>query len=243
MRSCLRSIALCLALVAGAGSGSGLVRAQTAGPPALPADAVANFTNAWAQQPRVNLGIAAGTAKVVIVKFNDYQCPGCAVTHEWYTPILARFEKTNPGAVKYVVKDWPWNVKCNSALVGVVGAPDHLAACDAAAAVRMAGAQGRAKALEMQDWLYANLQTLSPESVQTAAGRILGVKNFAAEYAKHLPGIRQDTADGQALGVRSTPTLFINGVRIEPTPTVSLMPAQYFELAIQIELRKAQGRR
>ena len=35
-----------------------------------------DFATAWAKQPRVDLGIPADGAKVVVVKFNDYQCPG-----------------------------------------------------------------------------------------------------------------------------------------------------------------------
>ena len=40
------------------------------------ADAQRRFAAAWAKQPRVDLGIAADGAKVVVVKFNDYECPG-----------------------------------------------------------------------------------------------------------------------------------------------------------------------
>src|SRR5262245_2592590 len=43
-----------------------------------------NFDEAWAKQPRVDLGIPADGAKVIVVKFNDFQCPGCRETHEWY---------------------------------------------------------------------------------------------------------------------------------------------------------------
>jgi protein-disulfide isomerase len=206
----------------------------------LPADAVANFTKAWSEQPRVDLGIPAGGAKVVIVKFNDYQCPGCGATHQWYKPILDGFEKTNPGAVKYLVKDWPWNMKCNFTLTAMSGAPNHPGSCEGAVAVRIGRDMSKTKELEMQDWLYANQPTLNPDTVKAAAERILGVKDFAAEYARRQADIRKDVADGAALKITSTPTLFINGVRIDGTQ--QLMPPQYFELAIQIELKKASGK-
>jgi uncharacterized membrane protein len=180
-----------------------------------------DFAAAWAAQPRVDLGVPADGAKVVIVKFNDYQCPG--------------FAKTNPGAVKYVVKDWPWNARCNFNLPA--GQEMHPGACEGAAAVRIARDRGAAKEAEMQDWLYANQPTMTPATVRTAAERILGIKDFDVEYAKKLPDIRKDVADGAALHIQSTPTLFINGVRIE-----QLMPPQYFELAIQLELKKASGK-
>ena len=189
-----------------------------------------DFATAWAQQPRVDLGIPADGAKVIVVKFNDYQCPGCRETHEWYKPILAKFQQSNPGAVKYVTKDWPWHSKCNFNTSTTM----HGGACEAAAAVRMARERGKDKEEEMESWLWSNQAALAPETVKAAAGRILDVKDFDGEYAKQLPEIRRDIADGGALRIGSTPTLFINGVRIE-----QLMPPQYFEMAIQIELNKA----
>ena len=191
-----------------------------------------DFATAWAQQPRVDLGIPADGAKVIVVKFNDYQCPGCRETHEWYKPILAKFQQSNPGAVKYVTKDWPWHSKCNFNTSTTM----HEGACEAAAAVRMGRERGKDKEEEMESWLWSNQAAMTPASVRAAAERILGVKDFASEYAKQLPEIRRDIADGGALRISSTPTLFINGVRIE-----QLMPPQYFEMAIQIELNKAGG--
>ena len=75
--------------------------------------------------------------------------PGaCAQTHEWYKPVLDKFEQSHPGAVKFVVKDWPWNAKCNFN----TGAGRCITgACEAAAAVRMARDRGKAKDDEMED--------------------------------------------------------------------------------------------
>ncbi len=193
------------------------------------AKATQDFTTAWNAQPRVDLGIPKDGAKVVVVKFNDYQCPGCRETHEWYKPVLAKFQQSNPGAVKYVLKDWPWHSKCNFNTTTQM----HGGACEAAAAVRMARERGKAKEDEMENWLWANQAALSPVTVKAAAERILGTKDFEGDYAKKVADIRRDIADGGALRIQSTPTLFINGVRIE-----ALMPPQYFELAIQIELGK-----
>jgi protein-disulfide isomerase/uncharacterized membrane protein len=193
-----------------------------------------NFDDAWAKQPRVDLGIPADGAKVVVVKFNDFQCGGCAVSHEWYKPVLAKFAETHPGAVKYVLKDWPWQPTCNFNFKGNM----HPAACEAAAAVRMARDRGPAKETEMTDWLFAHLNPpATPEQVKAAAKQILGVTDFDRGYAEKLPAIQKDVADGGALSINSTPTLFINGVRIDK----QVMPAAYFERAIQLELNKAMG--
>jgi uncharacterized membrane protein/protein-disulfide isomerase len=204
---------------------------------ALAPEQVKAFSEAWAQQPRVDPGVPADGAKVLIVKYNDYQCPGCAATHAWFKPILQKYEASDPGAIKYVVKDWPWNAKCNSNLTPGQP-PEHPGTCEGAAAVRMARERGgKAKELEMQDYLFANLQSMTPATVKQAADRIVGVKDFDAEYAKQLVEIRKDVAQGTTLRITSTPTIFINGVRIE-----QIMPAAYFDLAIQLELKRTAGK-
>lgn len=187
------------------------------------------FEEAWWQQPRVDLGIPADGAKVVVVKFNDYQCGACKLTHDAYQPILAKFEQSSPGAVKMVLRDWPWNAKCNFNVPNEM----HPGACEAAAAARMARDKGKAKFEEMEEWLFANQPTLSPQTVADAAKRILGVVDFAKEYAARLPDIKRDIADGGALGLDGTPLLFINGVRIR-----GVLPGSLFELAITLELNK-----
>jgi protein-disulfide isomerase len=197
---------------------------------AVSADAQANFAKAWSQQPRVDLGIPANGAKVVIVKFNDFMCPSCRQSEVFYKPVLEKFDKSNPGAVKYVVKDWPWNTSCNFNATSTISG--HEAACNAAAAARMA--RDRGKYDEMVEWLYAN-QGTTAAAVRSAAERILGVKDFDAEYARKLPDIRRDVADGGVLRINSTPTFFINGVRLPE----GMIPAAYFELAISLELKRA----
>jgi protein-disulfide isomerase len=193
----------------------------------ISAEAQANFAQAWAQQPRVDLGIPAAGAKVVVVKFNDYECPSCRTSEQMYQPIFDRLAKSNPGAVKYVVKDWPWNSLCNFNTASTI--PGHEASCNASAAARMAKARGKGD--EMIAWLFAN-QGTTPAAVRDAAQRIAGVTNFDAEYARVLPEIRRDVADGGVLRINSTPTYFINGVRLgEP------IRPEYFELAINLELK------
>jgi uncharacterized membrane protein/protein-disulfide isomerase len=206
--------------------GAAAAKAAAASPPA--ADVRASFAAAWAQQPRVDLGVPRDGAKVLIVKFNDFECPTCRVAEANYRPILQKIEQSNPGAVKMVFKDWPWNVSCNPHVRTI---PGHEAACAAAAAARMARARGKYD--EMASWLFAHQET-TPAAVHAQAQQLLGVTNFDAEYAKVLPDIQRDVADGTALQIHATPTYFINGVRI---PGDRLIGPEYFEMAIQIELR------
>jgi protein-disulfide isomerase len=146
-----------------------------------------------------------------------------------YKPVLQKFEAAHPGAVKYVMKDWPWNKTCNFAIASTI--PGHEAACDAAVAARVA--RDRGKYEEMAAWLFSNQQT-RPETLRAEAARILGPLDFDKEYAAKLPDIRRDIADGGVLGVESTPTYYINGVKL-PSGT---MPIPYFELILNLELNR-----
>ena len=92
-----------------------------------------------ATAPRTPLVIPADGAKVLVVKFNDYQCPACGQSYQQYKPILAKYEATAPGMVKVVMQDYPLNPACNANLTTMI----HPAACDAAVAVRLAKQHGR----------------------------------------------------------------------------------------------------
>jgi uncharacterized membrane protein/protein-disulfide isomerase len=217
----------------------------------LPKDAETNFRQAWAAQPHVDLGIPAGGAKVVVVKFNDWLCGACKAWHLQYQPTLDRYSKESPGAVKYVVKDWLWNSRCNVHVLQTF--QGHEGACEAAAAVRMA--RDRGKAEQMIAWLFDNQDRLislaigstlasnaSSNAIKAQAIAMLGIKaeDFDREYAAKLVDIRRDESDGQALHVDSTPTYFVNGIRTTSTtePRGVNIPPPYFDLGIKIELGK-----
>jgi protein-disulfide isomerase len=70
------------------------------------------------------------------------------------------------------------------------------------------------KANEFEHWLFANQSSLSPELVKDGLKQVAGITDFDARYPSVIPAIKSDTALGASLGVQSTPTFFINGVRI-----------------------------
>ena len=195
------------------------------------------FIDFWKQQPRVTLPVTGPAAKVVIVKFNDWMCPGCKYWYEQLKPVMAKYEAT-PGALKYVEKDWPWNSECNPAVQTIHG---HEASCAAAAAVRLAADRGKRDA--MVDWLYANQPETEPDRqamlarVKAKTGEMLGIKDVSAADASKLADIRKDIDAGVAAQVRSTPTYFINGVRASD-PDGRIFQLHYVEVAIQYELSK-----
>jgi uncharacterized membrane protein/protein-disulfide isomerase len=201
--------------------------AQEAPPPA---DQQQAWLAKWDQAPREQTGVSADGAKVLIIKFNDFQCPGCREGWMTLTPIIEEFNKTHPGAIKYVVKDYPLEPECNFATPNM----NHFTSCEASAALRMARAVGKAN--EMEAWLFNNQTKLAggPEVVQEGLKTVAGVTNFTEQYPDMLQGIRQDVSDGVALRIGGTPTYFVNGVRLSFN-----LPSAYFKLAIEHELKKA----
>jgi protein-disulfide isomerase len=195
---------------------------------AAPADRQAEFLKFWESQPRVPVPVPADGAAVLVIKFSDYQCPACAQSHVDYKPILAKYQAQYPGAIRVVLKDYPLDRECNAGMPRDM----HLAACEAAAATRMARARGRGEAME--DWLYANHAALTPPAVRQAARDVGGITDFDAQYAPVLDQIKADVALASILNIRVTPTFYVNGVRLEGG-----LPAQYFDMAIQYELKKA----
>ena len=238
-------LALTLAVLFFAGAASTLAffpreaasaAATAAGTPAaqaLPAPTEtqkSEFERWYAAQPRVPLVVPAEGAKVLVVKFNDYQCPACGQSYTQYKPVFAKYEAEHPGAVRLVMKDYPLNRDCNDALAQTI----HSAACDAAVAVRLAPANKR-EAIE--EWLYAHQPAMTPPSVRQAARDIAQIPDFEAKYPSTLALVKSDVALGRQLNVKSTPTFFINGVRIEGG-----LPPQYFDQAIAIELQRAAAK-
>src|SRR5437016_3357776 len=125
-----------------------------------------------ATAPRIPLIIPREGAKVLIVKFNDFQCPACGQSYLQYKPIFAKYESANPGAVRLVLKDYPLNPQCNPN----VGSMVHPGACDAAVAVRLARTHNREA--EMEEWLYTHQPTMTPQTVRQAARDIGMVTDF-----------------------------------------------------------------
>ena len=183
-----------------------------------------------AQQPRVPVVAPSDGAAVVILKFNDYQCPACGQTYRDYKPVLAKWNKEAPGKVKFISKDYPLEPECNQ----FVGQNLHPGACEGAVAVRLAREHGRAEAME--DWLFANQPAMmQPASVKNAAATVGQVKDFDARYAATLELVKADIAQGAQLKIGGTPTFFMNGMRLPG------LRAEFFDAAIAWELRRVAG--
>jgi len=209
----------------------------TAGPQAG-GDKTSEFVRFWESQPRMQVPVSAEGASVVIVKFSDYMCPACAQSYLDYKEILAKYRTEYPGEIKFITKDYPLESECNAQVQRDL----HMSACESAVAVRLARLKGRGDAME--DWLYTRNQSLTPPIVRQAARDIGGVTDFDAQYQSVLNQVKSDIALASILVIQRTPTFFI-GHREPGKDTVmyvrqeGALPPQYFDLALQYELKKA----
>lgn len=140
-------------------------------------------------------GFGPADARVTVVEFFDFRCPGCKLT----APEVLRLMQTHPD-VRFVFKDWP-------ILDRGTDDTSHYAARAAQAAHR----QGRY--LPVFQALMAE-----PALDKPAVDRILaanGVDLPGARTAMASPEIARHLADIQlsasGLGLQGTPTFFVNG--------------------------------
>lgn len=204
---------------------------QAAAVPAVNAGQIQQLEAYLAAQPRVPVMAPSDGAAIVILKFNDYQCPGCGQTYRDYKPVLAKWAKEQPGKVKFIAKDYPLERECNQ----FVGQDLHLGACEGAVAVRLAREKGKGEAME--DWLYANQPAMNPDTVKKAAASVGGVPlaEFEKRYAGTLELVKADIAQGSQLKVNGTPTFFVNGMRLPG------LRAEFFDATLAWELKRVSA--
>jgi uncharacterized membrane protein/protein-disulfide isomerase len=167
---------------------------------------MADLKRWWDVQPVADLPVppSAGT-KVLIVKFSDYQCPGCRAAHDAVKPVLAKYQGQ---PVEFVMKHYPLEPECNPTSGG-----NHFASCEAAAAYEMA--RGNPKQAALDDWLFANQATLNRDVVRSAAADITGINDYDARYDTAIQAVKEHASLGGFMKIKSTPTFFINGRRID----------------------------
>ncbi|MCY4028494.1 MAG: thioredoxin domain-containing protein, partial [Acidobacteria bacterium] len=167
-------------------------------------DQQSEFERFWESQPRVDIALPSapdpGTT-VIVVKFNDYQCPACANTERIYAPIFAKYASSHPGRVAQVTLDFPLDPACNDETPN----GQHDAACEAAVAVRLAAAVSPEASERMAEWLYANQAGLERDAIVEALEDISGVDaaRFDARYPAEIEQVKRDIAVGAALPVQA----------------------------------------
>ena len=168
------------------------------------------------ERPRVDVpteGHSRGPvdAAVTLVEFSDFNCPHCAHLDETISQIL----RGKHPDLRVVFRHFPLSSDCNSAAKSTI----HPTACLAAVAAECAGEQDRF--WQYEHTLFAN-QGSFRRSDLVGYARIVGLDVAAFERCLESDEARarveNDAREGARLGVQSTPTIFLNGRRIEGAP-------------------------
>lgn len=156
----------------------------------------------------------ATAGDVTFVEFLDFECEACGALY----PAVEKLRKTYKGRVTFVIRYFPL--------------PGHFNAERAARAVEAAAQQGKLepmyrKMYETQmDW--AEAETPADAVFRGYAQELaLDMAKFDAAYnsPETMARINIDVADGKALGVTGTPTLFLDGQRLNPASYQDLVDA------------------
>lgn len=136
-------------------------------------------------------------APVTIAIFDDFECPYCAKA----VPLIKEVVNAYPEQVKLVFKHFPLGMHKNAR----------------AAAIASLAADRQGKFWPLHDLLFANYNKLSPEKI-TALAEEAGLDMVRFEQDRNDPRLQQQVAvdqqEGQQIGVRGTPTIFVNGRRL-----------------------------
>ena len=148
-------------------------------------------------------------APLTVVMFSDFECSHCAAAH----PILQRVMAEYADKIRFVVRNFP--------LESI-----HPNAFRAAVAAQAANAQG--KFFDYIELLYANQDKLDDASLKKYAAQLgLNQKQFDLDLGseKLASVVRHDLEDGAKYGVNSTPTIFVNGVKVRSATTENIRRA------------------
>ncbi|MET0647426.1 MAG: thioredoxin domain-containing protein [Pyrinomonadaceae bacterium] len=144
------------------------------------------------------------SSRITVEEFSDFQCPACSGLEPGLKRVMAAYNDR----VRFVFRNYPLQM--------------HKYAFIAARAAEAAGLQG--KFWEMHDMLYENQKEWSDsmeprvqfDSYATRLG--LDVQRFKADMDRQdlAERIKSDMMRGNALGVKGTPTVYLNGRELVP---------------------------
>lgn len=223
-RSHLYAVLLPLAFVVGLSVGYLFWGRDAPAPPAAPQAAAQAPQAAVTEQEvkRYNVpvdddpAIGPEDAPITLIEFSDYECPYCG---RWYEQVFTRLRQEYPDTVRIVYRDFP--------LTSI-----HPNAAPAAEAANCANEQD--SYWEFHDKLFSGEYDLGEQAyVQYAEDLGLDVEQFenCLESGRYNDEVMADYQFAAELGVRSTPTFFLNGI-----PLVGAQPFDVFKQVIEKEL-------
>lgn len=199
-------VAIALVVIIGAVIGASYYRNSVQNVPVVVGNGGKSSVNAETLVRPDSPSLGAADAKVTLVEFLDPECEACAA----FSPVVKKILKDYDGKVRLVVRYMPL----------------HPNSARAATLTEAAGEQG--KYWEMQELLFqkhaewgerhgappsaqpANIDALF-EKYAMQTGLDIEKVNSAIMENRYQAKLERDRRDGQALGVRKTPTFFVNG--------------------------------
>lgn len=155
----------------------------------------------------------AKASKVVVVNFDDFECPFCSAMHKELFPEIL---KEYGDRITFVYKDFP--------LVEI-----HPWAVHAAVDANCLAAQNVDAYWDFADYVHANQHDVSNEKTPAARLEAIDrltmlqgqkhnldtVKLQSCIKAQDESAVKASMKEGDAIGVEATPTLFVNGEKID----------------------------
>ena len=146
--------------------------------------------------------LGSDSAKVEVTEYSDFECPFCASFATVQMPVI-RQQLITTGKVRWRYRDFPL--------------PVHQYSRYAALAAQCAGEQG--KFWEMHDQLFSNHQWAqtgkNPASLFRDFARTIGLDidkyDACVDGQRYAGRIQASVQEGEALGVRGTPSFFVGG--------------------------------
>src|ERR1039458_5824333 len=165
----------------------------------------------------------AKASKVVLVNFDDFECPFCSRMHQTLFPEIL---KEYGDRVTFIYKDYP--------MVEI-----HPWAMHAAVDANCLAAQSVDAYWDFADYIHANQREVN--SQKASGGRLEAVDRFtmlqgqkhnvdvpklqACIKAQDESAVKASIKDGDSVGVDATPILFINGEKIDGAVPISQVRA------------------
>lgn len=171
-------------------------------------------------------------AKVTVVNYDDFECPFCSRMHATLFPGLF---KEYGDRILFIYKDYPLE-------------EIHPWAVHAAVNANCLGAQSGDAYWDYADYLHGNQQAISGEkgrdgqnaeldklaTLQAQKHNLDVAKLQACVKAQDEKAVRASMHEGDALGVDATPTVFVNGQKLD-----GAVPPDEVRLAFDQALRDA----
>jgi protein-disulfide isomerase len=171
-------------------------------------------------------------AKVVVVNFDDFQCPFCSRMHQTLFPELL---KEYGDRVQFVYKDYPLS-------------EIHPWAIHAAVDANCLAAQNNDAYWDFADHIHANQREVSSEKGRDAQFAALDrltleqgqkhnldqTKLQACVKAQNEDAIKASMHEAEGVGVNATPTLFVNGEEMD-----GALPVGELRAALDSALKQA----